>query len=416
MSQTPEVFFCQSFHQENHMDTIETENQLGITFCDRLPLAFTHGKGSRVWDETGKEYLDFTSGWGVTCLGHSHAVIVAAIANQASRLMQSPNAGFTYSPERAALLRLLQPLLPGELSHLYFCNSGAEANDAVLKLARKVTGKRKIISTNGSFHGRSFNTLSVSRGPENSARYLPVLADIGWVPFGDLDTLQAALDDETAAVIVEPVQGEGGVQIPDPGWLAGVQAVCRKHGALLIIDEVQTGFCRTGALFAVNHSPVPIFPDLMTMAKGIAGGFPFAAFAVTDKVNGRISKDDHGGTYCGNPLACAVSYAVIQYLVEHQVDRQVALKGMLLLSALQQLHTSYPELIKSVRGTGLLCALEFSIPSLAGQFTRACAESGLLVVPTRNGIVRLIPDLLVSRSDLSEAVKILEYTCAGLHA
>ena len=390
------------------MSTIDIENTLGITFCERLPLAFTHGKGTQVWDEAGKAYLDFTSGWGVTCLGHSHPAVVAAIAAQAARLMQSPNAGFSYSPERAALLQQLQLVLPKGLTNTYFCNSGAEANDAALKLARKVTGRRKVVSTQGSFHGRSFNTLSVSRGTDNTSRYLPQLADISFVPHGDTAALDAALDHETAAVIVEPVQGEGGVRIPPLEWLGEVQALCRQTGALLIVDEIQTGFCRTGKFFALEHSPTPIQPDFLTMAKGIAGGFPFAAFAVNEAVNARIQKDDHGGTYCGNPLGCALSNTVIGYLREHDIASKVQLSGSLLLQALQALQRQLPQLIKQVRGLGLICAIEFHQPGLARQLTLRCADEGLLVVPTRNGIIRLLPDLLVSRQDMETAVATLQ--------
>lgn len=390
------------------MSTIDIENSLGITFCERLPLAFTHGKGTQVWDEAGKAYLDFTSGWGVTCLGHSHPAMVAAIAAQAARLMQSPNAGFSYSPERAALLQQLQQVLPAGLTNVYFCNSGAEANDAALKLARKVTGKHKVVSTMHSFHGRSFNTLSVSRGTDNTSRYLPQLSDICFVPHGDSAALAAVLDNQTAAVIVEPVQGEGGVRIPSPQWLGEVQALCRQHGALLIVDEIQTGFCRTGRFFALEHSSTPIEPDFLTMAKGIAGGFPFAAFAVTAAVNARIQKDDHGGTYCGNPLGCALSSTVITYLREHNIASRVQVSGNFLLQALQALQEAFPQLIKQVRGIGLLCAVEFHDPALARQLTLRCADEGLLVVPTRNGIIRLLPDLLVRREHMETAVATLQ--------
>jgi acetylornithine/N-succinyldiaminopimelate aminotransferase len=389
------------------MSTIEIENQLGITFCERLPLAFTHGQGTQVWDEAGKAYLDFTSGWGVTCLGHSHPAIVAALAAQAARLMQSPNAGFTYSPERAALLQTMQKVLPASLSNIYFCNSGAEANDAVLKLARKVSGKNKVISTLGSFHGRSFNTLSVSRGVDNSGRYLPQITDIHFVPHGDTAALAAVIDADTAAVIVEPIQGEGGVRIPAETWLADVQQLCRQHGALLIVDEIQTGCCRTGKFFALEHSPTPIEPDFMTMAKGIAGGFPFAAFAVSAEVNAQIQKDDHGGTFCGNPLGCALSKVVIDYLLEHNIASRVELSGQFMLRALHDLQQRFPNLIKTVRGLGLLCAIELHEPTLARSLTHACAEQGLLVVPTRNGIIRLLPDLLVPRHDIETAFSIL---------
>ncbi|HTQ99188.1 MAG TPA: aspartate aminotransferase family protein [Candidatus Acidoferrum sp.] len=388
------------------MSTIDIENSLGITFCERLPLAFTHGSGTRVWDEAGKQYLDFTSGWGVTCLGHAHPVVVSTLAAQAARLMQSPNAGFVYSPERAALLQTLQAVLPANLTNTFFCNSGAEANDAALKLARKLTGKRKVVTTLGAFHGRSFNTLSVSRGTDNTGRYLPQMPEVVFVPHGDVEAMARTIDGDTAAVIVEPVQGEGGVRIPADFWLGEVQDLCRAHRTLLIIDEIQTGFCRTGKFFALEHSPVTIKPDIMTMAKGIACGFPFAAFAVSADVNALIQKDDHGGTYCGNPLGCSLATAVIGYLERHNVASRVQLSGSFLMQALHGLWQQFPDLIKQVRGLGLLCALELHDHALARPLTLRCAEQGLLVVPTRNGVIRLLPDLLVSRADLETAVAI----------
>lgn len=389
------------------MNTMTIENSLGISFCERLELAFTHGKGSKVWDTADKEYLDFTSGWGVTCLGHAHPVIVEAVTSQAQLIMQCPNAGFTYSPARASLLKTMHSILPEGLTNVYFCNSGAEANDAALKLARKITGRSKVISTTGSFHGRSFSTLSVSRGPENSARYLPKHIDTSFVPYGDIAALTKAMDHTIAALIVEPIQGEGGVQIPTQSWLAQAQSLCREHGVLLIVDEIQTGFCRTGAFFAHQHSAQAVKPDLMTMAKGIAGGFPFAAFAVSAEVNSKLSKDDHGGTYCGNPLGCAVSDAVVSYLRDHNIAQQVGIKGLALLQGLQLLLQEFPDLLRQARGLGLLCALELYDHSLVRPLTLLCAQHGLLVVPTRNGVIRLLPDLLVCVADIEQALLLL---------
>lgn len=389
------------------MSTITTENSLGLSFSDRLELSFTHGLGSQVWDEAGRAYLDFTSGWGVTCLGHSHPVVVAAINAQAQRLMQSPNAGFTYSPERARLLRTLQTVLPAALVRTYFCNSGAEANDAVLKLARKITGRSSVVSTLGSFHGRSMATLSVSRGPDNPARFSARPADTQFVAYGDLDALTATVDASVAAVIVEPVQGESGVRIPPAQWLAHASDLCTRHGALLIMDEVQTGFCRTGRFFAHQHGTHPVTPDIMTMAKGIAGGFPFAAFAVGSRVAEQLLRDDHGGTYCGNPLGCAVADAVITHLRDNAVAEQVQTKGTWLLQQLQHLHELHPALLRDVRGRGLLCALEFHDADMVKLLTRLCAERGLLVVPTRNGVIRLLPDLLITQARLQEGLAIL---------
>lgn len=396
------------------MGTIATEDRLGLSFCERLELAFTHGKGTRVWDEAGKSYLDFTSGWGVNCLGHGHPALVAALAAQAARIMQSPNSLFTYSPERAALLARLHEVLPPTLERTFFCNSGAEANDAALKLARKITGRSKVISTVGGFHGRSFNTLSVTRGVDNTSRYVPVMPGTRFVPHGDAAAIEAIIDDATAAVIVEPIQGEGGVQIPPPDYLAQVQALCRQHGTLLIVDEVQTGFCRTGKFFAIEHSPTPIEPNILTLGKGIAGGFPFAAFSVSASVARRLGRDDHGGTYCGNPLGCAVSHTVIAYLQDNGIADKVMTKGTLLLAGLEDLQRQFPALLRAARGVGLLCALEFNDHAHSRLVTRLCAERGLLVVPTRNGIVRLVPDLLVAEADLEAALAVLRGVLSGL--
>ncbi|HAJ77076.1 MAG TPA: aspartate aminotransferase family protein [Gammaproteobacteria bacterium] len=390
------------------MNTIELEDRFGISFCNRQAIAVESGAGSYVWDEAGNKFLDFTSGWGVTCLGHCHPVITAAIFSQAQKIIQNPNSGFTYSPSRAKLLSTLQGLLPPQLVKLFFANSGAEANDAAIKLARKITGKVKIVSTLGSFHGRTFNTLSVSAGRDNTEKYLPCLPENEFVGFGDSVAMCRAVDSTTAAVIVEPVQGEGGVRIPEPGYLAQVAEICREHNALLIVDEIQTGFGRTGAFFALEHSDPPVEPDILTMGKGIAGGFPFAAFAVTEQINSRIQKGDHGGTYCGNPLGCAVAASVVTELKEQNLSRRSHRMGLELLGGLTGLQIKYPEILAGVRGKGLLCALQFTSDNYVDMLTQICLDSGLLITPTRNKIVRLIPSLLVSMDEIREALMILD--------
>lgn len=396
------------------MNTIEIEDRLGITFCNRQSIAIERGEGSRVWDEEGNEYLDFTSGWGVTCLGHSHPVITDAIYQQAQKIIQNPNSGFTYSPSRARLLELLSEVIPMRSAKIYFANSGAEANDAAIKLARKITGKTKIVSTLGSFHGRTFNTLSVSGGRQNVEQFLPALEGNCFVPFGDSAGLCDAVDEHTAAVILEPIQGEGGVRIPDPHYLSSVARECRNKGVLLIIDEIQTGFCRTGKFFALEHSDTELNPDIVTMGKGIAGGFPFAAFAVSEKVGRSLHKGDHGGTYCGNPLACAVATAVVSYLRSQRVAERVEVSGRLLLAGLQQLAQKYPAVISVARGRGLLCAIELQSDSLVIPLTEAALAGGLMVTPTRNGVVRLIPPLTVSERDLRLGLEYLESAVASV--
>lgn len=396
------------------MSSIEIEDRLGITFCNRQPIAIERGEGCLVWDENGKEYLDFTSGWGVTCLGHAHPLITDAIVKQAQKIIQNPNSGFTYSPARARLLETLSGVLPANLSKIYFANSGAEANDAAIKLARKITGKSKVVSTLASFHGRTFNTLSVSGGKDNAEQFLPALEGNSFVPFGDFPALKAAIDEKTAAVILEPIQGEGGVRIPDDEYFASVDLLCKERGVLLIIDEIQTGFCRTGRFFAIEHSQVNIAPDIMTMGKGIAGGFPFAAFAVSASVDKQLSKGDHGGTFCGNPLACAVATAVVNYLRTENIADKVAKSGELMIDGLHRLRKKYPALVGPIRGKGLLCAFELGSDQLVTEVTEAALRRGLLLTPTRNRIIRLIPALIVTSAEITRGLELLDSALASV--
>jgi len=394
------------------METIATENELGLIVCNRQPLAFERGQGSHVWDEQGERYLDFTSGWGVTSLGHSHPALVGAIVEQAGKLMQNPNSGFTYSPVRARLLQALTAVLPQQSWRFFFANSGAEANDAAVKLARKATGRRNVVAISGSFHGRTLATLSLSGGADNAARYQPTVPGNLFLPFADLDVLQQVIEDDVAAVIVEPVQGEGGVRPLPPNFLSGLSQLCRQHGVLLIVDEVQTGFCRTGRFFAFEAEGV--VPDILTMGKGIAGGFPFAAFAVSGSVAEKLDKGDHGGTYCGNPLGCAAALAVVEHMVDNRVAEHVAALGHEAMYRLQNIAEQAPALIREVRGQGLLIGLQLHSDEQVGLLTQACLQQRLLVTPTRNAVVRLLPNLLMTREELQEGLDLLAAAVSAL--
>jgi acetylornithine/succinyldiaminopimelate/putrescine aminotransferase len=379
---------------EVFMDVIQVENSLGLTVCKRQPLVIERGQGAFVWDGDGNQLLDFTSGWGVTCLGHAHPVMLSSLSAQAAYIMQNPNSGFTYSPARARLLLELQQVLPDGLDRIYFANSGAEANDAALKFARKITGRQRVLAVHGSFHGRTLATLSVSGGASSSARFLPSVPGNDFVAVNDL---AAMIDDDVAAVILEPIQGEGGVKAVSHEILRQLQQQCRAHGALLIIDEVQTGFCRTGAFFAISDTGVR--PDIMTMGKGIAGGLPFAAIAMTQAVASAVQLGDHGGTYCGNPLMCAVAADVVGYLREHRVAEHVNVLGQIMLQDLQALQQTFSDLVSEVRGQGFMLALALGSDSWVWPLTDACAAQGVIVTPTKNAVVRLLPTLLLTESE-----------------
>ena len=298
-------------------NTIKTEDRHIPGFFKKIPVSIEYGKGLYVWDENGKKYLDFTSGWGVTCIGHANEVITKALFEQGQKIIQNPNSGFTYSPARARLLTQLIEILPQGITHVFFTNSGAEANDAAIKLARKATGRMDVISTNLSFHGRTISTASATGQAKHREKFNPLMPNYRFVEYGNISEMEAVLDNNVAAVILEPIQGEGGVNVPPENYLAEVKNMCKENSSLLIIDEIQTGFFRTGSVFV--SSAKGVCPDILTMAKGIAGGFPFGAFAMTGKVNSRLEQGDHGGTYCGNPLGCAVSSAVIEYLLSHRI-------------------------------------------------------------------------------------------------
>jgi len=378
--------------------TIAVENEYLLSFGEKLPLSIEYGRGVKVWDETGKEYLDFTSGWAVTSLGHGHSVILDAMIHQSRKIMHNPNSGLTYSPARAQLLTRLMAILPAHLRKVFFTNSGAEANDAAIKLARKCTGKKKVISTMRSFHGRTIGTTSATGQDIHRDRFNVLVPYFEFVPFNDIPALKTAIDSDTAAVIVEPIQGEAGVRIPDPGYLAEAYSLCKEHGVLLIIDEIQTGFFRTGPAFACLEQNVN--PDIMTMAKGIAGGFPFGAVAVSEQVALRIEHGDHGGTYNGNPLGCAIAAAVIDFMTSNGIGESVKSLGEKLEGMLEDLQSRFPCLITGIRGKGLLWAVDLVNPELASHVHDRCVEKGLLLNLKHGTVIRIFPALTIKEREL----------------
>jgi acetylornithine/N-succinyldiaminopimelate aminotransferase len=394
------------------MKTEQIEDLYGLNVSRRQSVVIERGSGVWVWDSQGRKLLDFTAGWGVTCLGHSHPLITQTIAEQAGKIIQNPNSGFTYSPARARLMQELVAVLPPGLTKLWFANSGAEANDAALKIARKVTGRQAVVALQGSFHGRTLAALSVSGSAANSARFLPRLPDHEFVPVNVSDVLRSKINTHTAAVILELIQGEGGVRSLDPLYLNQLKTLCSEHGCLLIVDEVQTGFCRTGDFFAVDRYGVR--PDIMTMGKGIAGGLPFAALAMTESVAAGLSRGDHGGTYCGNPLSCAVSAEVVHYLRTHNIAARVSRQGARAIADLISLQREFPTLIKEIRGVGLMLAIELTDDALVWPLTDICLEFGLLVTPTRDAVVRLLPSLLLTDAEWEHGLQLLRSALASL--
>ena len=388
------------------VDTITTEDRHMPPFFTKLPLSIERGEGIYVWDESGRRYIDFTAGWGVTCLGHAHPAITGALTEQGRKIIQNPNSGLTYSPARAQLIALLTGILPSNLTRVFFASSGAEANDAVIKLARKVTGRMDVVSTEQSFHGRTISTASATGQAKHRERFNPLMPNYIFVPYGDVGAIAEVLGVNTAAVILEPIQGEGGVNVPPEGYLRDVERLCRKAGACLIVDEVQTGFCRTGPLFAVTELGVQ--PDFMTLAKGIAGGFPFGAFALSEAVSAKLEKGDHGGTYCGNPLGCAVAYAVIRHLMDNDIEQNVKSVGALIHEQMLLWKDRFPAMIADVRGRGLLLAMEIADAATAERIFNEALKRGLILNLIQTKVIRLCPALNVTPGEAEMVLSILD--------
>lgn len=386
-------------------ETIAIENAHMPPFFTKIPVSIDRGDGVYVWDEEGNRYLDLTAGWGVTCIGHAHPTIQAALTEQAARILQNPNSGVTYSPVRARLLSLLADILPANLTRVFFTNSGAEANDAAIKLARKVTGRHNVVATERSFHGRTISTASATGQAKHREKFRPLMPGYLFVPFDDLSAIQSVLDVDVVAVIVEPIQGEGGVRIPCEGYLENVSRLCRAKGSLLIVDEIQTGFCRTGPMFAIGETKVQA--DFLTMAKGIAGGFPLGAFAVSDDVSGKLEVGDHGGTFCGNPLACAVTVAVIRYLVDNNISAHVAKLGQFALDEMARLKEMYPSVIAEIRGKGLLLFMGFRDEEIATLVTDECLRRKVFVRQTQGNGIRIFPALNIEHEQLMEGFAVI---------
>ncbi len=384
--------------------TFEIEDKFMAPFFVKQRVSIEKGDGIQVWDEEGNRYIDFTSGWGVTCIGHGQKIIKEALYEQAGKIIQNPNSGLTYSPARARLLLLMEEILPTNLSRVFFSNSGAEVNDAAIKLARKVTGRPDIISTLGSFHGRTIGTASATGQTTHRDKFNPLVPNFRFIPFGDTAALKNALDGKVAAIIIEPVQGEGGVQIPSDIYLKEVERLCKNNGSLLIVDEIQTGFCRTGPMFITGS--LGVRADFLTMAKGIAGGFPFAAFAMSDEIAQKIDIGDHGGTYCGNPLGCATAHAVIKYLIDHNITDNVEQMGSFALDTMKPWKKLYPRLV-DVRGKGLLLLLEFEDEDTAVRVSDECFAKKLFVRQTHGTGIRIFPALNIKKEELEEGLTII---------
>lgn len=371
----------------------------------RFPVVLVKGSGTRVWDSTGKEYLDLVAGIAVCNLGHSHPRVVEAIRKQLENLTHVSNL-YYIEPQ----IRLAKLLVDNSFAdRVFFCNSGAEANEAAIKLARKYAHdnlaghKYEVITMLNSFHGRTLATVAATGQERFHKGFEPLPAGFCFVPFNDLAALKEAITDKTCGVMLEPIQGEGGVVIPDDGYLKEVRKICDKRGILMILDEVQTGMGRTGELFAYKRSAVK--PDILTMAKALGNGFPTGAMLATEKIASAFVPGSHASTFGGNPLAMAAAYAAVETLLSDGILENCRKMGQYFLEKLEIMRQKYPA-IKEVRGRGLMLAMELHIAG--DEIVLRCLKNGLLINCTNGNVLRFVPPLVISAGDIDRAMEILD--------
>ena len=382
----------------------EQEKKYLFTNTVRWSILPVKGKGSYLWDEDGKKYLDLVGGWAVCCLGHSHPVMTKALTKQSKLLVQcGPQSCNQPQLQLAELLVKISCL-----NHVFFCNSGAEANEGAIKLARrygklKLNGAFEVITALNSFHGRTLAMTAATGQPHYQEAYQPLPAGFKNVPFNNIDAIKNATTKDTCGVMLEPIQGEGGVNIPDEGYLRAVRHWCDEKGILLILDEVQTGIGRIGTMF--GYQQFGIEPDIITLAKGLGGGIPIGAFMAKEKCS-VFTPGDHGSTYGSNPLMCATALAVMGYLISNDVPGKAQKAGLYLIDGLNKLKSKY-SFITDVRGRGLLAAIEFK-SDMSQSIMAACVKNGMMVNNVKPNAVRVMPPLTISNKEIDEALGIFD--------
>ena len=384
------------------MNLLDLESLHTSGLYTKRPIAIVRGEGARLWDSDGNEYLDCVGGQGAANLGHGNPAVAEAIAAQARALISCPE--MFYNDKRAQLMERLVGLAPAGLTRVYLCNSGTEAVEAAFKFAWAATRRRGIVAAMRGFHGRTMGALSATWEKKYREPFEPLVSGFRHIPYNDLAALEAAVGDQTAAVILEVVQGEGGVRPGAPEFLLGAQRLCRERGALLIVDEVQTGFGRTGAMFACQHYGLQ--PDLLCLAKSLAGGLPMGAVLFGERV-GLLPAQIHGSTFGGNPLACAASLAAMDYLEAHHLADRAAELGAWFLARLRQIQSP---LIREVRGLGLMVGIE--LRQKATPYLQALMRQGVLALPAGLTVLRFLPPLVVTQAQLARAADAVEQVLA----
>jgi acetylornithine/LysW-gamma-L-lysine aminotransferase len=385
----------------NEKQIIETENKIMAQTFAKRDLTITKGKGALVWDINGNEYIDCTSSYGVSVVGHCHPKVVDAIQKQSEKLIAC-HASF-YNDSRSILLEKLIKLAPKGMDRVFLSNSGAESVECALKLARKHSGKTEIIAIMGAFHGKTMGALSATWKKKYRGPFMPLVPGFKHVPPNNLEKLRDGITDKTAAVIVEPVRGEGGILLNSDDYLLGVRKICDEKGVLMILDEVQTGFGRTGKVFACQHYNV--VPDIMCLAKSVAGGLPMGATFAKEEVMASFKRGEHSSTFSGNPLVCAAASAAIDVLNEEKLAERAESLGKYFKSKLEALAEKH-KVIREVRGLGLMIGVEtrFDVYNIL----MGCMDKGILVLDAGRNVVRFLPPLVITKEQIDKVVDTLD--------
>lgn len=367
----------------------------------KRPVVIVKGRGDLLWDQDGKEYIDCTGSYGSCIVGYCQPRVVQAIKDQSEKLTSCH--GFMYNDSRSDLLQKIARIVPRGLQKVFLSNSGAEAVECALKLARKFTGRKEIIAMMGAYHGKTFGALSATWDKKYRDPYLPLLPGIRHVPFGNIEKLEESINAETAAVIAEPIQGESGVRVPPEGFVKELREVCDEKNVLLILDEVQTGFGRTGALFAFEREG--IVPDITCLAKGVAGGVPIGLTLSKNEIMSSLKVGEHSTTYGGNPLACAAAAATIDVLEQENLPERARVEGEYFISKLNQLRDRH-KIIREVRGRGLMIGVEARFEVL--DLILGSLEKGILVLDAGRNVLRFLPPLVITRSHIDRTIEVLD--------
>jgi acetylornithine/LysW-gamma-L-lysine aminotransferase len=385
----------------NEYDIINFENRLMANVFGKRPLVITRGRGALVWDTQCKEYVDCTSSYGVALLGHSHPKVVDAICKQAETLI-SCHASF-YNNKRTEFLQKLMSITPKGLNKAFLSNSGAESVECAIKLARKFTGKPEIIAVMGGYHGKTMGALSATWDKKYRRPFQPLVPEFKHVPPDNVEKLAEAITDKTAAVLLEPIRGEGGIRVPPDNFLPGVRELCDRKNVLLILDEVQTSFGRTGKMFGCDHWYVT--PDVMCLAKPFAGGLPIGITVASENIMSSLKIGEHSTTFSGSPLVCAAGCAAIDVLVKDKLAERAERIGGYFKAKLEELQSKY-NIVKEIRGLGLMLGMEFRYD--VRNIIMKTLENGVLVLDAGRNVLRFLPPLVITKEQIDKALAVLD--------